>query len=683
MRRQMKTTRRPLRRHSGFTLVEMLVSVALVLMLMTLFATIFQIATGSMAKQRGISEQDQRARTISTVVRKDFQHRTFRYPLAFYPGEDSATSPTSFSNRSGYIYISTNDPDTGLDDLIQFTVSANILTEDTDDTPYFGRATELVDRNAAGASPTGLGISPNQPEADDGSLAANSVASSPYAEVCYFIRRGNLYRRVVLIREPLNVAGQDMVPQPTARSGYDYFSGQPDSSDVTTYDGLFKVNNGVFLSDSGLSGTLTNDFHLLFDHAAYADTIGPGQSAQFLGVEALSNETGGAALEVLANPARRFGFNPFTKRSREHTVVPTAGFGPAIFLGRFTQAETSCLNYNWPQNPSTDELLGQTGNVADSATLVGTDMDFDGTIDVVSSSGNPLDIVATPLILNPGNGVVSAYDNVPASQMTEWRGGDRRVEDLLLPNVHEMKIELWDRRLQRYVTPGHSSSNPATGEVGDYHVSRHHNPFNGPIAGVNTGAVFDTWHSTAAAFDFDGSGGAQPLSIGEMSPPYIAYNYYPPTILDSPPGPSPAGMTGPFASYWAPGTGVFNPGVTVVFAPVTFDGDTPTEIFEWENRPPLSGATTDVIPAQAFQIAYRCVAVSDLDSSGTIETSPLPGPVFPTAPGRRITDNEVTWESFDNRRPLQSIRLTFRFHDKTSDNMRQLSLVVPLEEAKK
>ena len=276
MRRPLKQSRVRVRHASGFTLVEMLVSVALVLMLMTLFAAIFQIATGSMVKQRGISENDQRARTISTVVRKDFQHRTFRYPLAFYPGEDSATSLTSFSNRSGYVYISTNDPDTGLDDLVQFTVNANILTEDSDATPYFGRATELVDRNSAGASPTGLGTSPNQPEADDGSLAANAVASSPFAEVCYFIRRGNLYRRVVLIREPLSVAGQDFVPQPTARSGYNYFSGQPDTTDPTTYDGLFKVNNLTFQPDeeAGISARCQTT-------SICSLTIRPGQRLMF------------------------------------------------------------------------------------------------------------------------------------------------------------------------------------------------------------------------------------------------------------------------------------------------------------------------------------------------------------------------------------------------------------------
>src|SRR5262249_10464362 len=52
------------RRRAGFTLVEMLVAVALVIIMMTLFATIFQMATGAMQKQKGLSENDQRVRLV-------------------------------------------------------------------------------------------------------------------------------------------------------------------------------------------------------------------------------------------------------------------------------------------------------------------------------------------------------------------------------------------------------------------------------------------------------------------------------------------------------------------------------------------------------------------------------------------------------------------------------------------
>ncbi len=593
---------------SAFTLVEMLVSVALVLMLMTMFASIFQITTGSMMTQRGISENDQRARVLSTVVRKDLQHRTFRYPLAFYPTEDSATSPTSFSNRAGYLYISTNDPNTGLDDLIQFTVSANILSEDPDATPYFGRAAAL----------DSLHTHVNQPETDDGTFSANSTGSSPYAEIAYFIRRGSLYRRVSLIREPLNVAGKELGPQPTSAFGVDYFAG-----------GSFPL----------LASTPSNDFPLYFDYSA-VKPLGPGFfGAVFIGSGSLSNEAEYVAGDVLGAPSRRMGFNRDSGRSREHTVVPGAGLGPTFFLGRFTQGETSTLNFNFPQAASRTQ---------DDTAVLG--------------NGNPLDIVNTPLALNSGNGVVSDFGG------PRGRGGERTAEDLLLANVHEMKIELWDERLQRFVTPGHLDRNLVTGEVGDYHLSRCNNTANGPFPGVPTATIFDTWHPTVA-------------TVGTGVAPYIAYRFYPPRMSDVPAGPSPDSMPDPAndnpvgsnRGYWTRNT-PYSVG-DIVFVPWTDTGPSgvgpPDGVF----------AFSEVIEPK-FQIAYRCVV------AGTSDPSPPPPQQqrWTTQPGQRRTENApstVIWESFDNRRPLQSIRLTFRFHDKTSDNMRQLSLVVPLTDQAK
>jgi hypothetical protein len=142
-------------------------------------------------------------------------------------------------------------------------------------------------------------------------------------------------------------------------------------------------------------------------------------------------------------------------------------------------------------------------------------------------------------------------------------------------------------------------------------------------------------------------------------------------------------------SYWVAGASgnytAGSPGVvmdgSVIFAPVTFDNDSPTEIFEWPNRTAISGPTTDQVPSQAFNIGYVCIEAIDVNGMNGIETGAAP-PVFPTTPGRTITDGEVKWFSFDNRRPLKSIRLQIRFQDKTSDTMRQVSLVIPMTEEK-
>ena len=662
---------------SAFTLVEMLVSVTLVLMMMTLFASIFQMATGSMGKQRSISEHDQRARSLTTLIRKDFQHRTSRYPFAYFPGEDSATSRTSFANRSGYFYLSTNDPNSGLDDLVQFTVNANILSEDPDGSPFYGATVPLTDRRTDVAVPdrTSLAINANQPETDDGSINPNFAGSSPAAEVSYFVRKGNLYRRIVLIREPLAFAGQNLSPQPTARSGYDYFFGQPDTTDTATFDGLFQPTGSA----------ITNDFYRLFDYSAFAFVRQPGglQQTRLMGIASLGNETAGGAGDVLGFPTRRFGFNPFNGLSREHNVLPTAGFGVPRFLGRFTQAETSTLNFNWPQATCRNEPASATDvTVADSTQVLQVDMNQDGSLET-TTNGNPFDVSGCPLSMNAGNGLVSGFD---AAMSGEGRGGSRRMEDLLLANVHEMKIEIWDDRLQRYVTPGHNSFNTSTGEAGDYNVVRCLNPTYSPLPGTLQGTVLDTWHSGYRGFDLNANGS---ISQDEHSPPYLPYMFYPPRQNDNPPGPSPNAMTaGLVKTYWQAGSvGNYNPGAlnnvmdgSIVFAPVRFDGDGSPEVFEWPGFP-IVGTTADVTPEQAFHFGYVCIRTNDLDADGQIETG-LTVPPLPLEPGREVLDNEVTWQCFDNRRPLKSIRLQIRFYDSPSQTMRQVSLVLPLTEVK-
>ena len=281
---------RPEPNRAGFTLVEMLVSVTLVLLMMTMFASIFSMATDSVSKQRGISQNDQRARSLVTLLRSDWQHRTNRYPLAFHPDEDASTSATPFGSRGGYLYISTNDPYSGLDDLVQFTINSDILIENTDDTPYFGKAQMLSDRTLT--TSTSLSVNPNQPEADDGSLLFNSVSSSNAAEVTYFVRNGNLFRRMQLIRKPLPVAGSDFDDQPTTSRGYNLVSGLDSAAN---YDGQFWFdadNDGTEIATER-----SDDLWRYFDFSAIAENYGGAQRARFIGVGALTNETiaGGAA----------------------------------------------------------------------------------------------------------------------------------------------------------------------------------------------------------------------------------------------------------------------------------------------------------------------------------------------------------------------------------------------------
>jgi len=208
-------------RRTGFTLVEMLVSVSLVLLMMLLFTQVFTLATGSITVQRGIAENDQRGRTLTTIIHADLAKRTFRKVIPFFPGENTSKPSADFQDRRGYVYISENDPNNDTDDVLQFTVQSSITIEDRDETPYVGKASALSpDQNGQPHPnfPNDLTSDEflwnrNQPDWDDGVLVSNRTAESKYAEIAYFLRNGNLYRRVVLIRDPLE--GSDPNPMQT------------------------------------------------------------------------------------------------------------------------------------------------------------------------------------------------------------------------------------------------------------------------------------------------------------------------------------------------------------------------------------------------------------------------------------------------------------------------------------
>jgi len=648
----------------------MLVSVTLVLLMMTMFASIFQMATSSVTKQRAISNNDQKVRALSTLIRSDFAHRTFRFPQPFYPGEGSATSVTPFGDRAGYIYISTNDPYSSLDDLIQFTVSSDIVVEDPDNTPYSGKASLLVDRVDNTASV--LAINTNQPESDDGSNWINSTGGSNAAEVCYFVRNGNLYRKVMLLRRPLPVSGKDLDEQPTTALGNNFFASPP--------DGDFQL----FPSSAAPDPNRTNDFWRHFDYSAIPQNYLPNntvpqpiprQSARFIGASALTNElsSSGAATVSLGNPANRFGFNPVNVGptyglSREHTwntpdsSLPVGAQGP-FYLGRFIHSETSTSNFNWPQARS--EVFGSTSLLWDAN----------------AAPGNPYD-VRNQVQLNTTTGVVDEFSE-------GVRGGPRRMEDLVLSNVHEFKIEIWDERLQKYTTPGHSEvvtapfNDPRTGQraliAGDYHQARRlpgNSGYNssdsyGPL-GSSIG-VFDTWHPNVHL------NGALP-----DQPVHLPLRYYPPA---APLGPSrlpqtttvPGGQTVFLTTdidrttkqvdenqgFWQPNT-AYQLG-QIVF--VRWNDSDLDGVFRYSE---LSD------PGIGLSRVYRVVGVQ---GGGTSAATP---PAFPKAAGKRFRESnlQVEWESVDNLRPLSSVRLTIRFIDPQSESLRQLTLIIPLIDRK-
>jgi type II secretory pathway pseudopilin PulG len=627
----------------GFTLIEMLISVSLVLLMMVMFAEIFSLASNSMTLQQAIADNDQQARAFTTVLREDLHKRTVRTMTPFDPGEDPDLQVIPFSERSGYFYLSMNDPANAIDNVLQFTVRSTIKLESGDETPYYGRAVGLVSLDPLVGVATAaqhVRSNPQQPEHDDGELELNATAASTAAEITYFVRGGRLYRRVVLLRDPLPVSGgsrtqprmtwdnvgNNREPEPIEYFRRNLSLTQPTRLQTTAAGeyGRYDSTTGAFLSDD-----YWNDFDLAATQAIFVDAMGAQfpDGAYVLLARALDNEL--PASESLGNPRQRFGFDQFNGLSREfsHSDPAAAGF---FFLGRYTLEEMSHPDFNFPQAAS---VLGN----------------------------SPLSYVDVPALAD----AIPAFE--PDGAVDTFAGGPRRGEDVLLSNVHAFEIEIWDDRVGQFLPLGHSQLD-AGGNAGDYHRARYQPTTSGVdivpgdvtqwVANTPdwTRRVFDTWHPRYdhdgdAEVDANGNGMVDPAEDPNMNgvfdrnddrAPYRALTYYPPTAA-----------IGPYASrgQWQASTAM---------TPVTYAvGDI---VF------PLGEAPLD------YSLYYRCVAAGTADTTEPIWSLHHGGIVEPR-PTTTTGVPEPRWQAFRNVRPLRAIRLQVRFLHVASGKMRQLSLV--------
>ena len=453
---------------SGFTLIEMMVSVTLVLIMMTLFAQVFQMAGNSISKQRGLSENDQRSRTLQTIIKADLDKRSFRRVYPFAALEDVSAPESYIGKRQGYFSISENNYSNKSDDVLQFTMMATIVDRNKDITPYYGVASNY---NLYPSFPGGQYTFnfPNQPDADDAQFAINNTGLSTVAEVVYFVRNGNLYRRQLLIREPIAAAGSN--PQPT-----DYFP----SNNANNPTG-----NDVFDPDSSAlfhypaAGSFYNDY----DYSAYFSLNGFGHpSAHFLGSDSLDNS--GSVFNAIAAPYRRFGhFHQvganFSGRPKEFADNTAANF-----IGRYTLQECSDSDFRYPQNTTSS------GNIP-------TDPTLNLTLDLTTQT-------------------VIAPD--------DFSQGFRRGEDLLLPNVHAFDVQVWDAGYGAFVDIG----DPNLPANADFSMANRLNASYGPRLPASeslptiANACFDTWHP---GIDIDSASGVID------NPPFLPVNLKPASVF--------------------------------------------------------------------------------------------------------------------------------------------------------
>ena len=632
-------------RASGFTLIEMLVATALVVLMMTIFAEVFQMASGSMVLQRTIAENDQQVRTFVTVMRADLQKRTFRKLIPYFPREDFNDQGESFNGRDGYFYVSSNDPNNASDTVLQMTVDASIKTELADDTPYYGKATIL------GPAAT-FRSNPNQPESDDGQIVPNGAASSSAAEVCYFVRNGTLYRRVVLLRQPLSVVGN------SSSASSDTIQPKTSASPSIQY---FDPNNTAPLL---YTGNYWNDF----DFAAYRDLSFTPPRLQILGIDTnasvLDNQRSATTDNPLGRSRRRFGFDQTTGLSREFF-----GASNELFLGRFTQQETSSAGFLFPFALST-----------------------------VAPGGNPF---ATGANLPDANS-----DGIPDGFDT----GSRVGEDILLTHVHSFEVEPFDERLQSFAAIGHSLTNTATGLAGDFHIGRLLNSgYFAPGMGQTAGRVFDTWHPL---YDQDGSPPIDQLPANNLAAMTQDRPPYRPMVWD------PMGVSAPMPTntgsgpQWVPGVN-YVPG-DVVFPPTedtNYNGmldageDTDATTFKgyaFISTPLPNGSGDNLIDVRqtidrpvlplgrVYYYICRRAAVPNPSNMNTVpaaSTSYADQPAWTSNANRLFGHNNnperdfmPLWEAIPNLKPVRAVRITVRFLHRGSNKLRQFTLVHSLRD---
>ena len=155
----------------------MLVTVAVLVLLMTILVQIFQAATGSLSSAQSYQELDNSLRRLDATIRSDLNGVTARL-----------TPPMNPKDGRGYFEYGENAfadlQGEDSDDYIRFTAKA------PPGRPFRGRMLVNPPVDPSNLSSGQLNVYVNQQPI---------LITSEYAEIIYFLRNGNLYRRVLLI----------------------------------------------------------------------------------------------------------------------------------------------------------------------------------------------------------------------------------------------------------------------------------------------------------------------------------------------------------------------------------------------------------------------------------------------------------------------------------------------------
>jgi hypothetical protein len=262
----------------------------------------------------------------------------------------------------------------------------------------------------------------DQPDGDDGVISyntggetinpananPNNTGASQSAEVAYFLRHGNLIRRVLLIRNPYNLGSNTGSSQPQDTTGTNLILGTYPPAGYannfwTDFDYSARINLGgspgvQFLAQTGPESSLSN--------SAPTGQLSIGRPDNRFGFDQVYNITGPGPS---ANGVPREFALPYN--SGTNTITSTT----PVFFGRYTDEETSNLAFLFPG------ALPTVGGTSVSPMSSGATLGLD------SNS-------YTMWLLNA---------NPPTANLS-FAGGPRRGEDIIATNVISFDVKIWD-----------------------------------------------------------------------------------------------------------------------------------------------------------------------------------------------------------------------------------------------
>ena len=203
----------------------MLVTLAILLLMMTAIVQIFQAATGALTAAQVYQELDNQLRLLDGTLRSDLAGVTCK-----------VTPPNNPLNNPGYLEYGENEfadnQGEDADDYIRFTAKAPAGR------PFTGRMW-VPPPNSAFL---------NQAQAQTLFQAQYQpiTITSEYAEIIYFLRNGNLYRRVLLVAPQLQ---SSMVPTINNTATVAYGNAAPNTMHLTFNPLGLEWNNGELAGD--------------------------------------------------------------------------------------------------------------------------------------------------------------------------------------------------------------------------------------------------------------------------------------------------------------------------------------------------------------------------------------------------------------------------------------------------